>query len=92
MIEVKSDKATGVQIEGSGDPLEQANDVLNIIGAAHKGFLMAQDTFGAMLFKLAICATLSDPNNAIWSNREAEGYAMRIPKRQTPPRPVRVPA
>lgn len=43
MIEVKASKATGVQIEGHGNPLEQAEDIINIISAVHNGFLMAQD-------------------------------------------------
>lgn len=92
MIEVKASKATGVQIEGHGNPLEQAEDIINIISAVHNGFLMAQDILGATLFHAVVVKSLSDPDSPIWTSRNAEGYATRVPKRQTPPRPVRVPA
>lgn len=71
MIEVKASKATGVQIEGRGNPLEQADDILNIISAIHNGFLMAQDILGATLFHAAVVTSLSNPDSPIWTNPPA---------------------
>lgn len=88
MIEAKAGKGIGTKIEGSGTPLEQANDVMNIVGAVYNSFLMAHDVLGATLFKTVLRAVLSSPDGSIWQKRDSEGYAMRVPvKRDTPPRP-----
>ena len=86
MIEAKISRESGCSVEGSGGPIAQANDILLLINGVYNGFLLAQDALGCMAFKAMLLMALNNDDGPTWKRNEtAQGYATRVPKRQTPP-------
>lgn len=86
MINAKVGKGTECQVTSRGTPADVAEDVCNIANGIYTGFLLANNVLGAALFRTTLLMILNDRESPIWRlNKSAEGVAVRVPKRKTPP-------
>ena len=71
MLKVEIKDKIAARIECTGDPMETANDVLNVICGIYSNLYM-RDKVAALIFR-AILKTTLDEDSLIWQNRPNPG-------------------